>query len=143
MIDWREVMFEQVFTFNEWKSGVTKSWAVERATKWLEQQQRSPIWFPVQEPAVNFIRQNNGVERHRLERMTKQVIQQKPILIFNDPNDKSTLMLDGSHRYVRAFDFGMSAIQAFVIEEQELTQFEVSMPPALRHMMLTGFSGIG
>lgn len=143
MISIFDVAFEQTFTFREEATGKVTMWAVERALTWVrDHKRRKPVHIPIEDSNAEFIRANNGLEPHRLNRITAEQIKQHPILMAH-MNDDTMLILDGSHRFVRAYDLGMEVLPGFVIKERELAQFEIGgLSEDFKLSMLSGFSGI-
>ena len=142
MINPLEVLFEQTFTFRDAETGQINTWAVERATTWVrDSKRRKYVMIPLEPKNVEFIRLSNGIEQHRLQRIDQVLIDANPILMCGMP-DKTMLIVDGSHRFVRAYDLGLKEIKAFIIMYSELKQFEVAIPDKLKPLLLSGFSGI-
>lgn len=134
--------FEQTFTFRDAETNNTTTWAVERATAWVRDvKRRQPASIPVDAHNAEFIRNNSGIEQHRLQRIDVALIKAKPILMA-ELSDKTMLIADGSHRFVRAYDLGLKRMRAYIISQVELTPFEVFIPDDVKESLLTGFSGI-
>jgi len=56
-----------------------------------------------------------GYEQHRLDAITQEIIDKNPLTFIVD-TDRQLLMIDGTHRYIKAWDLGNRTIRAYVVE---------------------------
>jgi hypothetical protein len=83
-----------------------------------------------------------GVERHRLERITTRDLVKYPVTMC-EWGDGSHLLVDGTHRYVRAALWGRTRIRARLVPITFWKEYEiVDAPPLPEHILLKMHSGI-
>jgi len=74
---------------------------------------------------------NRGIEEHRLKRITRRIIKTNPVIFAYDPLDDTHLLIDGSHRYVKAAMLGMDHIIGYIVEPDLWQQYVVRFPEKL------------
>lgn len=143
MIKMRDIdPFEAVFThIGEDKTSVlcVASQRLVAAPEFLELE---IVRTPVDREFGRWAMENRGIEEHRLERITVAAIMTSPIAYIHMP-DHTHLLVDGSHRYVKASMLGFQTILARVVPEEIWRKYEIEpMPLGLAKMFTSGFSGI-
>lgn len=66
---------------------------------------------------AKYCQTNRGIENHRLERITAEMIKTRPIFMLEMP-DGSHLLADGHHRYVKASKLRLRTIRAFLLPKE-------------------------
>jgi len=132
---------EQVFT-HQAEDGTIRHFAVERLFNYMKGVGREvySIWL---EPAyVNTIFLKRGVETHRLNRITREIME-IPVLYLEGVSPGTHLLADGNHRYVARARAGFTDLPAYVAEPKLWKRFMVEgIPDAMVPGVLTGFSNI-
>lgn len=124
--------------------GTVHCWLTERMEKHAKLTGMKVFSVNIDYGYAKFARKHCGIERHRLDRITPQVIAQNP-LIYVALEDGSHKLVDGNHRYCRAAALGWRSVPAYIFEIEEHLKFKVDIPPSLydeavRHQQM--FSGI-
>lgn len=70
----------------------------------------------------NICKLERGYEQHRLDTITQQVIDNHPVVFCQLP-DGTHLMIDGTHRYIKAWDLGKRFILSYLVPEGVWAQF--------------------
>ena len=85
---------------------------------------------------------HRGLERHRYDRLTLELC--KIPLVFCHWPDKSWLLADGNHRYVRlVLEFQIRWTQAYLLEQDVWQDYVVDGKPSIDpKTLLRSFSGI-
>lgn len=146
MIDWRDlrvqyengvpVSGEIVFSHVDDRTGEVRHFATERIQRDINAGLLRPKEIladinPVFALAAVTIR---GVERHRLDRVTAQDICNYPIMMAHIPGvgrddpAREHLMIDGTHRYVKASFLGWKSIRAYELEPEMWEPYLVNVP---------------
>lgn len=124
-------------------NGKYHCWMTERMERYAARHMDPAIVSIDYEHAL-WVMQHNGLEKHRLLRLTPQVIAQKPIINIEMP-DGTYKIVDGSHRYVRAAMLGWKEIPSYLFPIALADDFKVDIPDDMneackRH--IPTFSGI-
>lgn len=146
---------ETCFTWVDYDDGEVLCFAVDRIEMQINSNVRqagiSAHSIDIVPGLAKHLWKRHGLEPHRLARlMPDQVEYWPPILIVEHKNRH--IMIDGGHRYVRAYQFGCEGIAGWIISEPvwrpfliDLSQIEAD-PRELRESMSfyhdNGFSGI-
>lgn len=133
---------EPVFTHID-EDGITvTTFAVDRLKKAPEFLALEIVRTPVDAEGARFCREHRGVEQHRLDRITIDTITYNPVIYCNWAGG-THLLIDGTHRYVKASMLGLPFILARVVPEEIWRPFQVeSMPLDMAKAFTSGFSGI-
>jgi hypothetical protein len=86
----------------------------------------------------------NGIEKHRLDRITPQVLAQKPIL-YIEMGDGTHKLVDGNHRYLKAAELGWDALPAYCFSKELSDDFKLDIPEHMNERCkgtVPKFSGI-
>jgi hypothetical protein len=122
---------EELFTHLDDEDGVQRSYAVTRLRAHLaahpEVGRREPI--VVDEAHTTFCITHRGIETYRLLRLRAEDMAQ-PMLFVGSPDAGKVLLLDGTHRYVRAYLIGIKVLPAIFIPAELANEFlVVDVPP--------------
>lgn len=91
---------------------------------------------------VECLRAKRGIEQHRLDRITARVLKHNPIIMAEMP-DGSSLIIDGNHRYVKAWMLGKPTIRCIFVPEKVWREYVVTgIPPHLAEKCTKLHSGI-
>lgn len=68
---------------------------------------------------AEFIRKSNGLEQSRLDRLPMEALK-LPILfvLYPDKGTDYTVLVDGTHRYVKAYEAGLKTLRAVFIPKE-------------------------
>lgn len=98
------------------------------ATYWLLHTE-----IPVTDATAQDMRQNYGVEQHRLDRLVEPFISQLPLLAiaYSDEEPYTYNIIDGSHRYVKLHELGYTTAKAHLFLPSLWRQMlmPVNVPP--------------
>jgi hypothetical protein len=149
MIDWTEMRVEYdaqgnpisgevVFSHVDDKTGEVRHFAVERLNKHIERMAVPPkrLEVKIDYQFAAFAITRRGIEPHRFERITPADIAQYPILLAHMPGvgrdtPDNHLIIDGSHRYVKAATLGWKTIPAYELPEELWKEFLIRIPEEL------------
>lgn len=70
-----------------------------------------------------------GYEQPRLDRLTRDVILHKPVIFIE--LDGSYVMIDGTHRMIKAYELKMRVVPGYVVPESVWTHFLVPVEKGL------------
>lgn len=85
---------------------------------------------------------NRGVERHRLNRIKAKALNE-PILMLQQPEKQTMLLVDGHHRYVKAANLMKRTIPAFLLPQEVWELCIVTgLPPSTPEELARMYSGI-
>ena len=117
--------------------------AVGRLMQWIEKTKPEVFEVEIEPDFAKYCVVRRGIEQHRLDRITKSDLRKYPIIYLQWPN-KSFMICDGYHRYVRASMLGRKWIRSYVLTEEEWRPFEVDTgnKKVTQDALLTMFSGI-
>ena len=98
--------------------------------------------IPVTAETAQDIRQNYGVEQHRLDRLVEPFISRLPLLAiaYSDEEPYTYNIIDGSHRYVKHHELGYTTVKAHLFLPSLWRQ--MVMPVKVPPETYTAFSGI-
>ena len=106
-----------------------------------------PNLAPIDHSCLSFLLEKRGLEHHRLDRITKDIIFGDPIIMAEW--DKTWLILDGNHRFAKAIMLDMKVIPARFLPRTIWEQFLIEGTPKeyqdtknLAAVMQNSFSGI-
>lgn len=105
------------------------TYAVSAITKNLEQLGWPVVLIPVEQHHAMYCLQHRGVEERRLKRL-REVDLDRPI-IFVHQLDGTHLLIDGTHRYVKAFMTGRTEIRAHIVHVSLVAPFIVEDAPKM------------
>jgi hypothetical protein len=80
------------------------------------------VLVPLTKEGALLCRNARGLEQHRYDRITEAVIDNLPV-IFCLQEDGTGLLVDGTHRYARAWDLGYDEIRAYVLQPDQWKSF--------------------
>ncbi|QIG76047.1 hypothetical protein EVC24_026 [Rhizobium phage RHph_I4] len=118
-----------------WMTGRMEKYAVAKLT---------PVSIEVDHDYAQHVRIHNGIEKHRLDRITPQVIAQKPV-IYIELGDGSHKLVDGNHRFLKASMLGWSELPGYLFHKALADEFKLDVPDHLNEAikrMVPSFSGI-
>ncbi len=125
---------EFVFSITATQKFVTEFHAV---TNWLLHAE-----IPITAETAQDMRQNYGVEQHRLDRLVEPFISGLPLLAiaYSDEEPYTYNIIDGSHRYVKQYELGFITAKAHLFLPSLWRQ--MVMPVKVPPETYTAFSGI-
>lgn len=141
-VDANEECFTHIY------EGVATMFAVAQMKKSPEYLALEIFETPVELKFAEWVIKNRGVEQHRLDRITVQDLLAYPVTycIFPTPESLgggfSHLLVDGSHRYVKASQLGFNTLFGRVVPENLWRKFQVEVPLELAKFFVEGPSGI-
>lgn len=106
--------------------GITRTWITSRMQRYADDGHVERVVTEIDLDYAKFVKANNGIETHRLHRLTPQIIANSPVLYITLPNGTHKLV-DGNHRYLRAAQLGWREIQAYVFTVEQADMFEVRL----------------
>lgn len=134
---------EEVYTWQDPDTGETRLWAVERLAKWLETGPVEHQLAKVESRWSDYYRENRGIEDHRIEWLKRNFNASiTPIIILKLVGGQH-ITLDGHHRYVLLAELGIPFIRAYILTEEQASQFEVKdFPKPKGRLNIHAYSGI-
>jgi hypothetical protein len=104
----------EIFTFHDPRTGLKRSWNATAmylyAVRFPNQIERATL--NIEPHIVEVCRTKRGVEQWKLDRLCEPYLS-FPI-VMAELEDRTYVMVDGNHRYVRRSELGYSSIQAYV-----------------------------
>ena len=140
---------EVVYSWEDPDTGHVRLWAISRIEKWLTESGLKTLVTNVDENTAKWFYFNRGIERHRLEWLSKnpEMMTKPPIMLrmHRDATGEDwDLMLDGHHRYVTLALLGFPLIEFYQLTEEQASQFEVEGHPQPKNgLNINTFSGLG
>lgn len=141
-------LLEEVFTHIDDVDGKQTDFAVSMLTKHLVERQWPVCLVPVTKEQADFCIQCRGVEQDRLEALTRHPeALKKPIILVEMPpgkdQERSHLMVDGTHRYVLFAMLGGEWIPAYMIPWDVAAPFIIEgLPQTTNEALQASYSGI-
>lgn len=143
MIDWRTMRAdEEIFTHWDETSGRVTDLAASRIVT-MCRATGEEIWrMPIRQDHAALVMAKRGIEAHRLMRLTREAAQQ-PVLFLKWP-DGTSLLADGSHRYVWLAASGAKEVLCWHLDEAKWRPFVIEgLPrPSSEEALMKSFSGI-
>lgn len=105
-----------IFTHIDDKTGVVTTYSIThlwQAVQHAVKEGLKPSRVHIDRKFAKFVREERGIERYRLNRIKKKHLNE-PVL-FATQFDGSNLLIDGSHRYVKAANLMQRTIPAFIL----------------------------
>lgn len=122
-----EVLFDHVDD-----DGTVRHFAVDRIVNWINQNTTGRVIIPINPAFAAWMYQGRGLEQHRLDRITGHDIVNYPVVMAHMPglarDHPQYLLIDGSHRYYRAYQMGWRELPATLLPQEVWTQFLVRFP---------------
>lgn len=113
---------QEVFTHIDDDMKLTRKWNVTLMRRWLENNPRPLYHIIMDERTYDICKRLRGYEQHRLDRMTVEIIDSQPV-IFCLLEDAQTVMVDGTHRCIKAYDLGRRLIVGYILKKEDWEQF--------------------
>lgn len=132
--------FEVCFSYIK-DSGQSYTWSIDRLHKWLETHPQPLHSVPLFRADAEMVLKDNGVEPDRLAAISAEDIDRYPILFVGWKSGTHTL-LDGNHRFVKAFTLGHRTITAHIIPERILRPFQIAPPKGMTMTTVPRVSGL-
>lgn len=123
--------------------GIYHCWMTDRMIKHANRH-LEPCIIEMDADYAQWVRDKNGIEYHRLIRITPQVIAQLPV-IYIEMGDGTHKLVDGNHRYLKAYQLGWKELPAYLFPKALADDFKVDIPPEMNEIckrFMPGFSGI-
>lgn len=124
-------------------AGKYHCWMTDRMNRYAESHMEPDI-IEVDYDYALWAMVHNGIERHRVDRLTPQVLAQKPIINVQF-EDGSYKLVDGNHRYVKAMLLGWKEIRSYLFNVEQGNMFKLDIPDHLNEECkkhIPSFSGI-
>jgi hypothetical protein len=119
-------------------------WMTERMKRFAEKSGKEVVTAPMDFEYAQWCLKHNGIEKHRLERITPQVIAQIPV-IYVELGDGTHKLVDGNHRYVKAATLGWRELPAYLFTVEQSNEFKLDIPAHMQDIAkatIPKFSGI-
>ncbi len=118
--------------------GTVRHFAVDRIGKAIALGQMKPeiLEFPIDPMFAVYAMQHRGIEQHRFQRITPQEIAHYPLVLAHIPGvgkdtKGSHLIIDGSHRYCRAFQMGWKTLRGYELTTEMWEPYLINIPEEL------------
>ena len=118
--------------------GTVRHFAIDRIVKAITLGQMTPriLEFPIDPMFAVYAMQHRGIEQHRFQRITPQDVAHYPVVLAHMPGvGKDTqgnhLIIDGSHRYCRAFQLGWKTLRGYELSPAMWEPFLIDIPEEL------------
>lgn len=133
MISWRDLSLREVTFSYVSPEGDVMHLAVERMEKMAKLSGMEPFIVPISPDFAEHVRTHNGIEFHRLDRLEPAHMCTPVIYIETDPPagpglPPTCVLVDGSHRYLKAHMLGWVEIPAYVFPLGTWEQFVIDIP---------------
>lgn len=144
---WKEIMFTHCEDRRDPNSKLNH-YLVQRMNASPRIEALPVVRVPTEGMTYDYLKSNWGLEQHRVDRLTLQVIATRPILLGELGDPVEHLLLDGCHRFAKAILLRLPVIPARIVPKALLEDFRVeALPiptddPELRKFLMTGYSGI-
>ena len=115
----------QIFTHHDPRTGRTRSWNATAMYNYAVHFQKKIALasLDIEPRIVEMCRTQRGVEQWKLDRLREPYLS-VPI-VMAELEDRTWLMVDGNHRYVRRSEIGFTSIQAYFFALNQWTRFLV------------------
>jgi hypothetical protein len=131
------------------ENGKYWAWMTDRMRAHAVQTGKEIVRSPVDREFAQWVLTANGVEQHRLDRLTPAAMC-LPVIYVILPTDKTAAgihhkLVDGSHRYVKAAMMGWKELPAYLFDTKEAEEFQLDIPDHLNELAkstIPTFSGI-
>lgn len=131
---------EVVFQYHHPVTGKHGAIAVNRLYRWCAQL-KTPLHLGIELSKVDLLVMSNVVELERLRKIKRSDILKYPAILVNMGN--TSVLVDGNHRYCKAYSYGFPSIPAYHLQEHEWQPFRVSgLPEVEKKVLLSSWSGI-
>lgn len=143
MIDWRTMRGdEEIFTHWDETSGKVTDLAASRLVQWCRESGEEIYRTPLRQDHAALVMAKRGIEPHRLIRLTRETAI-APVLFLKWP-DGTSLLADGSHRYVWLATHGERWVLCWHLDEAKWRDFVIEgLPrPSSEEELLRSFSEI-
>lgn len=119
---------QEVFTHIDEEMKVQRSWNVTLLIRYIEENKKDfPIFrIAVTKEGYNICKTSRGYEQHRLDRMTANILREKPVIYIELGN--THLMIDGTHRLMKAYELGWKSQPGYIVKEEVWKYFLVDNP---------------
>lgn len=136
---------ETIFTHYDDKTGKETVFAAGSLTNNVKQKiltgELEIVKIPIDAEFAEWCLTHRGIETHRLDRLNPEHLLDP--MIFLTQNDKSHLLVDGNHRYVRHWQLGILEGLAVIVPKRVWRNFIITgLPKGSEHELLNRFSGI-
>jgi len=128
---------EIVFSHHDPLDDTVRHFAIERICTQIERGGLKPpiVEVPIDPNFAAGAMVFRGVEQHRFERITPVDMAHYPLVVAHMPGTArdfpgELLLIDGSHRYCKAWMLGWKTLRAYVLEPEEWEKFLVWVPDA-------------
>ena len=138
-------MSETIFTHYDEKTGEKTVFASGSLVTSVKQKvlnnELEILKIPVDENFAELYLTHRGIEPHRLARLKPEHLLDPITIILM--NDKSLLMVEGNHRYVKHWQLGMKECLGVIVPKRIWRNFVITdLPEGSAEMLLKRFSGI-
>jgi hypothetical protein len=122
MMGTHSVEIQEVFTHIDDEMKLTRKWNVTLLRRWLKNNPQPLFNIVMDDRTYHFCKNLRGYEQHRLDRITMEVIDKIPV-IFCMLEDGMTVMVDGTHRCIKAYEAGRRLIVGHILNKDVWEQF--------------------
>jgi hypothetical protein len=105
---------EVIFSWDEPETGRHYHWAIEKLESYLKSSDLETIRINVDEDFAQAMPVLRGLELHRLERIPNDPALWSPLIFCKMP-DNTGLLVDGNHRYFKAWALGFRSVVSWYV----------------------------
>jgi hypothetical protein len=117
-----------MYVWTDDKTLLTYTFAIGRMAEAIKLLKPDHTYVALDEDHYKFVRDNRGIEEHRLDRLRNiDPYFLDPIIMAYWPHDKSWLTLDGNHRTVALYESGFRHVKAVMCQPEFWKQFLVGV----------------
>jgi hypothetical protein len=133
---------DEVFTHIDELTGVQATYNATQLRAFLEQSNHEIVLVPVDEAHATYCMENRGIEPARLlSLMQSKDAFTKPLILASMP-DGSSLLVDGTHRFVLAHTVGLEWMRAYLVANDVAAPFLITDAPEMTEAQLREPSGL-
>ena len=132
---------EIIYSWDEPGSDRHFHWAITRLENFLKKSDCEILAIPIEKKFAVTMVELRGLEYHRMARIPEDVKIWTPIIILHMP-DNTHLIVDGNHRYYKAYCLNVKHIVGVVVEQEIWADYLVDLLIEYKGNSNEGFSGI-
>ena len=114
---------QECFTHIDDEMKLTRKFNVTLIKRWCLENKPPISLVVVDEENYRICTTMRGFEQHRLDRITPEILDKEPVIFVWLPEDKTHLMIDGTHRCIKAYQLGRNLIKAYILNKDVWEQF--------------------
>lgn len=135
---WEMTLADVVFTHQD-TEGVVRHFAVSRIVERYRDEQIVAV--PINHQFARHVVQYNGLEEHRYNRITNEVILSSPVIYATlrlrpGEDEPFHILIDGSHRYAWAAAHRWTEIPAIILAPEQWEPFLIDVPEDITELAM-------